>query len=251
MNGPLAGRTVLVTGGNRGIGLGLAHGVAAAGASVVVWGRDTAANAAAVSQLRQHGGQAAAVACDVGDPAAVEAAFVSSLELTGRVDAVFANAAAAAPYKPFHEQTDEDWARVLRVNLGGVVSTARAAVRHMLARDGGGALVVVGSMAARTGMRWYSPYATGKAAVVGLVRSVAVDHARHGIRANALLPGWIDTDMTAATPPALREQVTRRTPAGRFGVPDDFAAAAVFLADPGNPYHTGDVVVVDGGYLAV
>jgi NAD(P)-dependent dehydrogenase (short-subunit alcohol dehydrogenase family) len=121
----------------------------------------------------------------------------------------------------------------------------------MLEHGEGGALVGVASMAAVIGMRNYSPYGASKGALVTLMQTLAVEYARKGIRANSILPGWIDTDMTADSPDKLREQVTRRTPAARYGTPADFHAVAVFLADPAAGFHTGDSIVVDGGYLKI
>jgi NAD(P)-dependent dehydrogenase (short-subunit alcohol dehydrogenase family) len=247
----LDGRSVLITGGNRGIGLGLACGVAAAGASVVIWGRDEAASETAVRRLREFGGLVEAVACEVSQESSVMSAFDRTVALAGRVDAVFANAGTSSAFAPFHEQTDDEWRRVMGVNLGGVVFTMRAAVKHMLGRGGGGSLVAVGSLAARSGMRNYAPYSASKAAVVALIQTLAAEYARKGIRANAILPGWIETDMTGEATPRLREKIASRTPAGRFGVPDDFAGAAVFLADPAQAFHTGDTLLIDGGYVTI
>ena len=249
--GRLDGQTVLVTGGNRGIGLGLACGVAAAGADVVIWGRDEAANAAAAQRLRQYGRIAEAIACDVAQSSSVKEAFDRSTAVTGKIDAVFASAGVSSAYAPFHQQADDEWHRVMQINLYGVVLTLRAAIRHMLDRGDGGALIGVASMAAKVGMRNYSPYSASKGAVVALMQTLAVEYARMGIRANALLPGWVETDLTAAATPRLREQVMRRTPVARFGTPADFGSVAVFLADPSQTFHTGDVVLLDGGYLKV
>jgi NAD(P)-dependent dehydrogenase (short-subunit alcohol dehydrogenase family) len=164
---------------------------------------------------------------------------------------VFANAGLNGRAAPFVDQTDEDWQRVWAVNVHGVVLTLRAAVRHMLERGEGGSLVGVASMAARISIRNYSPYTASKAAVVGLMQTIAVEYARKGIRANALLPGWVDTDMTGGATTDFRDKVVRRTPANRFGHPDDFAGVAAFLADPAQLFHTGDTVLLDGGYTKV
>jgi NAD(P)-dependent dehydrogenase (short-subunit alcohol dehydrogenase family) len=248
---PLAGRTVLVTGGNRGIGLGLAEGCARAGADVVIWGRDQAASEAAAQSLSGHGGKVYVQRCDVSDEDDVIAAFGRTVSEAGAVHAVFANAGTSSAFTPFHEQTNAEWRRVMGVNLDGVVFTLRSAIAHMLEHGEGGSVVGVASMAARIGMRNYSPYSASKAAVVGLMQTIAVEYARKGIRANALLPGWVATDMTGEAHPRLVEQITKRTPVARFGTPDDFGAAAAFLADPANIFHTGDSLLIDGGYLKV
>jgi NAD(P)-dependent dehydrogenase (short-subunit alcohol dehydrogenase family) len=248
---PLAGRTVLVTGGNRGIGLAIGLGVARAGARVVLWGRDEAANAAAAAQIEAAGGQVLALRCDVSDEAQVQETFARTLAEVGTVDSVFANAGVNGRTAPFLEQTTQDWRQVLGVNLDGVIFTLRAALAHLVERGEGGSLVAVGSVASRVVVRNHSPYTVSKAAVVGLMRSLAVEYARYGVRANALLPGWVDTEMTSGASDAFRDQVVRRTPVRRFGTPDDFTRVAVFLADPTLTFHTGDSVLVDGGYLAV
>lgn len=250
-SGSLSGRTVLVTGGNRGIGLGLADGCARAGADVAIWGRDQAACEVAAQSLAAHGGKVYTQRCDVADEADVQSAFDRTIAEAGAVHAVFANAGTSSEFLPFHEQTTAEWRRVMGVNLGGVVFTLRAAIGHMLEHGEGGSVVGVASMAARIGMRNYAPYSASKAAVVGLMQTIAVEYARKGIRSNALLPGWVATDMTGKAHPRLVEQITKRTPVARFGTPGDFASVAAFLADPTNLFHTGDSLLIDGGYLKV
>jgi NAD(P)-dependent dehydrogenase (short-subunit alcohol dehydrogenase family) len=245
----LTGRVVVITGGNRGIGLGMARGVADAGASVSVWGRDAERNAAAVDELVALGADAHAVAVDVADEAAVDAAMAATLERFGRVDSLFANAGTSSG-AAFVDQTLEGWRDVLAVNLDGAFLCFRAAVRHMVERGGGGSLVGISSTSAIHGAPANQAYSCSKTAMLALVRGLAVELARHGIRANSLMPGWTETELTA---PLLgwetfMRNTTARTPVRRWGVPEDFAAAAVFLADPTLAFHTGDCVVVDGGY---
>jgi NAD(P)-dependent dehydrogenase (short-subunit alcohol dehydrogenase family) len=253
----LRGRGVVVSGGNRGIGLGLAQGCLLAGATVVIWGRDETANDAALQTLSATptvdgaAPAAFAVRCDVADEAAVVAAFARSVELAGPVHAVFANAGVSCDFGPFHTQTDEVWDQVFGVNIAGLRWTLREGVRHMLEHGEGGSLIGTASMAARFGMRGYAPYATSKGAVVTLMQTLAVEYARKGIRANALLPGFISTDMTTGGSEKFYSQIVERTPARRFGVPADFARLAAFLADPANSFHTADSVLVDGGYMNV
>ena len=248
---PLAGRTVLVTGGNGGIGLGLASGCANAGARIVLWGRNKEKNDAAVHELEELGAVAHAFVCDVDDPAAIEEAFAASVDAAGgRIDTVFANAGTSGNGASFLDLDYEEWRRVMRTNLDGSFLTLQAAARHMVARGGGGSLVAVSSTSAVHGAAHNEAYGTSKTALLGLVRALAVALARYDIRVNALLPGWTVTDLSA---PAyawdkFREATTTRTPQRRWADPKEMGPAAVFLADPNNTFHTGDTVVVDGGY---
>jgi NAD(P)-dependent dehydrogenase (short-subunit alcohol dehydrogenase family) len=247
----LEGRTVLVTGGNGGIGLGMAAGCAEAGARVVLWGRDGAKNDRAVAELSALGAEAYAFTCDVGDPDAVAATFAASVDAAGgRIDAVFANAGTTGNGTPFVDLPIEEWHRVLRTNLDGVFLTLQAATRHMVSRGGGGSLVAVSSTSAIHGAAGNEAYGASKTAVLGLVRALAVGLARHGIRVNALLPGWTRTELAAPgyESDRFREATIRRTPVRRWADPAEMGPAAVFLADPTTTFHTGDSVVVDGGY---
>ena len=245
----LTGRVALVTGGNSGIGLGMAHGLAQAGAGVAIWGTNEAKNAAAEAELRRHGTDVVAIRCDVGDEAEVEAAFAATVEAMGKVDACFANAGIAGA-APFLEMTLDEWRRVTRVNLDGAFLTLRTAARHLVERGEGGSLVGTASLAAIEGQAQGQHYAATKGGLVSMVRSLAVGLARHGIRANSILPGWIETAMTE---PALgwdkfQQKVLPRVPVRRWGQPEDFAGIAVYLASDASKYHTGDTLVIDGGY---
>lgn len=246
----LTGHVALVTGGNGGIGLGFADGLARAGADVAVWGTNEEKNAAAVEHLRAHGRRAEAFRCDVGDEAQVEEAFAATVAALGKVDSCFANAGVPGTGTPFVDTTLEEWHRVLRVNLDGAFLTFRAAARHMVERGEGGSLVGTSSLAAIEGQPRGQHYAAGKGGMVSMVKALAVELARHGIRANTVLPGWIETAMAE---PLLqwdrfRERVLPRVPVGRWGTPDDFAGVAVYLASPASAYHTGDTFLIDGGY---
>lgn len=246
----LTGRTVLVTGGNGGIGLAMATACGRAGARVVVWGRDTAKNDAALATLTAESIEAHALVCDIGDPDAVAPAFAASVEAAGgRIDAVFANAGVNGDGTPFLDLDLAEWHRVLRVNLDGTFLTLQAAARHMV-DQGGGSLVAVSSTSAVHGAAGNEAYGTSKTALLGLVRALAVGLARHRIRVNALLPGWTVTEMSAAgyAWDRFREATTARTPVRRWADPSEMGAAAVFLADPTTTFHTGDTVTVDGGY---
>ena len=245
----LTGKVALVTGGNSGIGLGMADALAQAGADVCIWGTNTDKNAAAEQTLATHGRRVAALRCDVGDEAEVERAFAGTLKRLGRVDACFANAGIGGSM-PFIEMTTEEWRRILRVNLDGVFFTLRTAARHMVARGGGGSLAVTSSLAAIEGQARGEHYAATKGAVISMIRALAVELARHGIRANAILPGWIETPMTEGFfgGEPMQKKVFPRIPVRRWGEGRDFGGLAVYLASDASAYHTGDTLVVDGGY---
>ena len=246
----LTGKVALVTGGNSGIGLGMADALAAAGADVCVWGTNEQKNAAAGEQLKRHGRKVLVSRCDVGDEDQVEKAFAETVEVFAKVDACFANAGVAGMAPSFAEMTTEEWHRVLRVNLDGVFFTLRAAARHMIERGHGGSLAVTSSLAAIEGQPRGQHYAASKGAAISIIKALAVELARYGIRANALMPGWIETPMAS---PALnwdrfKDKVMPRVPMRRWGVPSDFGGLAVYLASDASAYHTGDTFVVDGGY---
>jgi NAD(P)-dependent dehydrogenase (short-subunit alcohol dehydrogenase family) len=245
----LHGHTALVTGGNGGIGLGMARGLAKAGASLAVWGRNAAKNTAAVAELRSLGVEAEAFAVDVTQEKEVADAMAATLARFGRVDSCFANAGvghAAA----FTDMTLADWNGVVDINLVGAFLTFREAARHMVARGGGGKLVGIASIGSIHGMPRQAQYSASKAGLCAMIRSLAVELAKHGIQANTILPGWIETDMTegARSWDKLRETVVQRTPARRWGKPEDFEGIAVYLASRASDFHTGDTIRVDGGY---
>lgn len=249
--GTLAGRTVLVTGGNRGIGLGIAEACAGAGAQVVIWGRDGDRNASALAALESGGAQAVAVECDVTDEADVARAMERSLDAAGgRIDTVIANAGMGGALTRFVDLDLAAWRQVTAINLDGAFLTLQAGARHMVERGDGGALVVVSSTSAFHGAARNQAYGAAKAGVLGLMRALAVELARHRVRVNALLPGWTVTEMTEGVREndRFREATTARTPVGRWAEASEMGPAAVFLADPTVVYHTGDTVVVDGGY---
>lgn len=254
--GVLSHRGVVVTGGNGGIGLGLARGVAAAGAAVSLWGRNEAKNDAAAQRLREDGATVHTVVCDVSREADVIAAFAESVSALGHVDALFANAGIPGQMQPFTDLTYEDWRSVLSVNLDGTFLCLREAARHMVERGEGGALIGVSSITSFYGAAQKEAYGASKAGIEALMRALAVELAPHRIRANALLPGWTDTDLLAPgsgfieaqNHDAVKNYTIRRTPVRRWASPDELAGAAVFLADPRSTFHTGDRLVVDGGY---
>lgn len=248
--GQLDGKTVLITGGNGGIGLAMASAVGAAGAQVVIWGRNESKNAAALEQLEVAGLTAHAFACDVADPDQVQARFAESLKVVGgRIDAAFANAGVNGDGSAILDTDLHEWHRVMRTNLDSVFVTLQTAGRHM-ADAGGGALVAVSSTASVHGAGTNAAYVTAKTALLGLVRSFAVGLARYQIRANALLPGWTVTELASGgyENDKFRTATTARTPVRRWADPSEMGQAAVFLADPTQTFHTGTQLVVDGGY---
>jgi NAD(P)-dependent dehydrogenase (short-subunit alcohol dehydrogenase family) len=228
----------------------MAEGLASAGASVAIWGTNETKNAAAVYRLRALGAGAEAFICNVGEEAQVVEAFAATLQRFGRVDACFANAGVAGYGIRFDDMDLTEWRRVMEVNLDGAFLTFRAAVRHMLERGGGGSLVATSSLASVAGMARGQHYAATKAGLSAMVRSLAVEYGGHGIRANAILPGWIETAMTAdwMERPNFRNAVLPRVPLGRWGTAEDFAGIAVYLASDASRYHSGDTIVVDGAY---
>ena len=248
----LTGKTALITGGNSGIGLGMAEALAQAGAAVCIWGTNPEKNKTALERIKTHGGKATALHCDVGDEAEVEKRFAETVAALGPVHACFANAGVSGRgnVKSFAEMDAEEWKRVTRVNLDGAFYTLRAAARHMVGHGKGGALVGTASLAAISGVPRGEHYAATKGGLISLMQGLAVEYARHGIRANSILPGWIETAMTEKTLSwdKFREKVLPRVPARRWGRPEDFGAIAVYLVSDASSYHTGDTFLIDGGY---
>lgn len=249
----LTGKVALVTGGNGGIGLGMAEGLAAAGAKVAIWGQNPEKNAKAEDALKAHGVEVLVQKVDVADEAAVVAGVAEVLKTFGRLDFCAANAGIGGG-APFTEMTTEKWRRVTTVNLDAVFWTFREAAKHMVERaqagDPGGSLVVTSSTSAIHGAPRNEAYAATKGAVLSMVRGLAVEFARYGVRANSILPGWIATDMTAGAQgnDKFNDQVIRRVPMRRWGEWEDFAGIAVYLASDASKFHTGDSFVIDGGY---
>ena len=248
--GRLDGRVVVVTGGNGGIGLGMADAMALAGADLAIWGRDEAKNAAAVDRLRRHGHRAESFAVDVSNEASVDDTFARTVDTMGRVDSLFANAGTPGNGVPFWQQSLDEWRRVMSVNLDGVFLCLRAAAAHMVEHGEGGSLVLVSSTSAIHGAAGNEAYGTAKTGLLGLTRALAVALARYQVRVNALCPGWTITDMARGgyENDRFRAATVQRTPVRRWADPSEMGAAAVFLADPTQMFHTGDHLVVDGGY---
>jgi len=245
----LSGRVAIVTGGNGGIGLGMARGLAAAGASVVVAGRDEDKSRAAVGELEGLGARALAVAVDVTSQDSCRALVQQSVERLGRLDILVNNAGTNVRKQP-EEYTLEEWHLILETNLTSAFMCCQAAYPAMK-QAGGGKIVNIGSMMSIFGASFTAPYAATKGGIVQLSRALACAWAKDNIQVNAVLPGWIDTALTRRARrdiEGLQERVEARTPAGRWGDPDDFAGIAVWLASPASDFVTGTAIPVDGGY---
>ncbi len=245
----LKDRVAIVTGGNGGIGLGMARGLAMAGARIVVAARNQEKSRGAVAELRRLGPEAIAVAVDVTDEAAVAALARQTMERCGRID-ILVNNAGTNIRKPAHELALAEWQRVLDTNLTSAFLCARA-VYPVMKAAGGGKVINIGSMMSVFGASFAPAYGASKGGIVQLTKSLATAWARDNIQVNAVLPGWIDTDLTRRARQevaGLNEAVLRRTPAGRWGVIDDLAGVAVFLASAASEFVTGAAIPVDGGY---
>lgn len=242
----------VVTGGNRGIGLGMATGLARSGASVAIWARDEKRNAAAAAELEGMGVAAAGFVCDVADRGSVDAALAATVGRFGRIDSLFANAGVSEGVR-FEEMDDESWHRVIDVNLNGVYHTAQAVSRRLIEQGEGGSLVLVASVLAHFGMATAPHYSASKGAVLQLAKSLAARLARYDIRVNTISPGWIETEMTEELRGDERAAGfgLMRTPMRRFGTPDDLEGPAAFLASDASRFMTGAELVVDGGYSVV
>jgi 2-deoxy-D-gluconate 3-dehydrogenase len=242
----LSGRIALVTGGNGGIGLGMAQGLAQAGATVAITGRDAAKNAAALKRLD---GTAFALSCDLTDEQACRAMVDEVAQRFGRLDILVNNAGTNIRKAP-QDYSLEEWRRVLDTNLTSAFVAAQAAYPHMK-RAGGGKIVNTGSMMSLFGASFAAPYGASKGGIVQLTRSLAAAWAKDNVQVNAVLPGWIDTDLTRRARQeveGLHERVLARTPAGRWGAPQDLAGIAVFLCSRASDFITGTAIPVDGGY---
>jgi len=245
----LSGRVAIVTGGNGGIGLGMATGLAQAGAALVIAGRNPAKNAAAVKALEALGAKATAVEADVTDQTACRALIKTALARFGRLDILVNNAGTNIRKQP-QEYTLEEWKTVLDTNLTSAFLCSQAAYPVLL-KSGGGKIINIGSMLSIFGAAFAGPYGASKGGMVQLTKSLASAWAKDNIQVNAVLPGWIDTELTRAARKevsGLHERVLARTPAGRWGDPADFAGIAVFLAGSASDFVNGAAITVDGGY---
>ena len=248
----LSGRVVVVSGGNAGIGLGFARGIARAGGDVVIWGRRSEKNEEAAAELKAFGGRVLAQEVDVSDEDRVVAAMAEAVEEMGRVDGVIANAGLMRNERSFLDMTTSAWHSLLAVNQHGAYFTVREGARHMKRRydagDPGGSLLFCASLSALTGSPGMQHYNASKGAMLGLSRGIAVEAGRYGIRCNVVCPGHT-TSETVHLPPALADRVRRYNPSGRPGTPEDFEGIGVYFMSDLSRFHTGDVVVIDGGWM--
>ncbi len=251
----LSGRVAVVTGGNGGLGLGMAETLVRMGCAVSVWGRNPEKNDHAEATLTALGGGAAAAEhCDVTDRRSIDRAFARTLDRFGRVDGMFANAGVGGAPKSFVERSHDEWRALMAANVAGVADCFQVAARHMIDRaaegEPFGRLVATSSVASLEGAAFNEHYGASKGAVNALVRALAVELARHGITANAILPGYAESEMTAglfANEKFVRN-VAPRIPMRRFGRPSDYGGVAGYLMSDLSGYHTGQCFVIDGGY---
>jgi 2-dehydro-3-deoxy-D-gluconate 5-dehydrogenase len=245
----LTGKVAIVTGGNAGIGYGIARGLAQAGANIVIAARRPDKNAQAITALQQMGVRALSVIADVRDEASVRAMVHAAVAAFGRVDILVNNAGINIRKAP-QDYTLEEWQQVLNTNLTGVFLCSRAVYPFMV-KVGGGKIINIGSMTSIFGSSVSPAYAATKGGVVQFTKSLAIFWAEHNIQVNAILPGWIHTDLTASASPERYHFIKARIPHGRWGEPDELAGAAVFLASRASDYITGIALPVDGGYTSM
>lgn len=253
----LGGKKALVTGGNSGLGLGFARGLAKQGADLMIWGRSEEKNQAAEADLGQYGGQVLSRALDVASEDVVTRQMEEAVEAMGRLDCVIANAGVSSHRPSILELDSKTYHDLLNINLHGAFYTLREAARHMVARakdgDPGGSIIVCGSLSVYLGVPGMSHYAAAKGALASMMRSIAVELGPFGIRVNMIAPGYIKTSIgrhrEASEASPLEESFADRTPMKRIGYPQDFEAIAAYLASDGAAFHTGDIIVIDGGYM--
>lgn len=250
----LSGKVSLVTGGNGGIGLGMAKGLASCGSDIAIWGRNNEKNEKAKEELKEYGTKIISYEVDVASEEEVSNNMQKVINDLGRIDSVFANAGINVFGGSFENMDTNAYRKVLSVNLDGVFFTFREATKHMVDRaklgDAGGSVIGVASLAGIEGAARTQPYSASKGGIISMIKGIAVEHARYGIRANTILPGWIATDMTIPNQKNQKftDKVITRVPARRWGEPEDFSGIAVYLASDSSAYHSGDMFVVDGGY---
>jgi 2-deoxy-D-gluconate 3-dehydrogenase len=247
----LTGRVALVTGGNGGIGLGMATGLGQAGARVAIAGRNQAKGEAAVAGLAALGVEAVFVTADMASEAGSRGVVTDAIARFGRLDILVNNAGMNRRNRP-ESYTAEQWHSIIDTNLSSAFYASQAAYPEMKQR-GGGKIINIGSMTSLFGVGFAVPYAASKGGIMQLSKSLATAWAKDNIQVNAVLPGWIDTELTQGarkTVPTLHDSVLARTPAGRWGVPEDLAGIAVFLASAASDFVTGTAIPIDGGFSA-
>lgn len=248
----LKGKVAVITGGNGGIGFGMATGLASAGATIVIAARDTQKSVAAVAKLESIGASALAVGVDVTDEASCKNLIAQVVERCGHID-ILANNAGINIRKQPQQYSFDEWKAIIDINLHGAFLLSREVYPHM-AKQGGGKIINTGSMTSIFGAPFAAAYSASKGGIVQLTQALACAWAKDNIQVNAVLPGWIDTNLTIQARkdvPTLHESVLKRTPAGRWGRPDDLSGVAVFLASAASDFVTGAAIPIDGGYSAL
>jgi len=251
----LTGRVIVVSGGNAGIGLGFARGIARAGGDVVIWGRRSDKNTEAVEALRVFGHRVLAQCIDVSDEAQVVRGMAEVVEELGRIDGVIANAGVMRNDGSFLDMTTEAWHSLLAIDQHGAYFTVREGARHMKRRydagDPGGSLLFCASLSALTGSPGMQHYNAAKGAIVAMARGIAVEAGRYGIRCNVVCPGHtVSESVRLPEDHPLVDHVRRFNPMGRMGTPEDFEGIGVYFMSDWSRYHTGDVVIIEGGWMA-
>ena len=245
----LGGKVAIVTGGNGGIGLGIATGLAGAGAHVVIAARNVARAEAAVAEIADAGGRASAAAIDIRDEAACRTLVADTVAAHGRVDILVNNSGINHRHLP-ENYSLKDWHDVIDTNLTAPFVMSQAVHPHFLAQ-GGGKIINIGSIATFMASPFAAAYAPSKGGIMQLTRALAVAWAKDNIQVNAILPGWIDTPLSVSARqefPGLEDAVIARTPAGRWGRPQDFAGAAIYLASSASDFVNGTEILIDGAY---
>jgi 2-deoxy-D-gluconate 3-dehydrogenase len=245
----LMGKVAVVTGGNGGIGLGMAQGIASLGAKVVISGRNEDKAAAALKTLRDAGAEALFIRADVTRKAECQALVAQTQRAFGRLDILVNNAGTSIRKMP-QEFTEDEWHQVMDTNLTSAFLCSQAAYPAMVSA-GGGKMINIGSMMSLFGAPYATPYAASKGGIVQMTRALATAWAKDNIQVNAVLPGWIDTDLTRRARQqvqGLHESVEKRTPHARWGTPADMAGVAAFLSSAASDFVTGTAIPVDGGF---
>jgi len=244
----LTDHVAIITGGNGGIGLAFARGLAKSGAKIAVWGRNPDKNQTAIAELRELGTDAEAFVVDVTKTEDIQQGFSDTLERFGRVDSCFANAGGSGVRGYLHQTSEDNWNQVMELNINSVANTFKPVIEHLLSTKTPGKLIVTSSAAAKMGTGFGASYATSKAAVVGLARSLAVELGPNNIQVNALLPGYVETDFVTDTPQAFKDAAKRRSCLPRRAQAEDMEGVAVFMASRHSDFMTGHALVMDGGH---
>ncbi len=244
----LSERVSIVTGGNGGLGLAYARGLVKCNGKVAIWGRNSEKNEAAIEELRSLGGDVEAFSCDVTSEEHVAAAFAQTIDRFGQVDVCFANAGGGGFRGMSHTTSRQDWLATIDLNLMSVVQTWAPVTEHLLARKSGGKLIVTSSVASILGTGGAAGYSTTKAAVNGLVQALAIELGRAHIQVNAILPGFIETEMSLNTSAEFQQAARRRSASGQIGTLEDMEGIAVYMASEHSNFMTGQSVILDGGH---